>query len=106
MLNDKKICGPKIKFEVINMGVYGYNMEYIVERFIRRGIKYQPDFVVLLLNPGNLEKINEKMLPVFDQLMENGEKNFDVEKEEYIGTIKAMDIIQEELGLDYITDYK
>ena len=106
LLNDKKICGSEIKFEVINLGVYGYDMQYIVERFIRRGEKYNADLAILLFNPGNFEKINEIMLPVLYQLEEDGEKFFDSKKREYPASKKANDIIQEELGSDFIVNYQ
>ena len=41
-------CTKVKKFEVINLGVFGYDKEYSVERFRRRGVKYDPDLVIWL----------------------------------------------------------
>ena len=51
MLNDQVICGLYSKFEVINLGVPGYDLSYSYERFRRRGVKYKPDLVIWFVNP-------------------------------------------------------
>ena len=58
-------CGDSIKYEVINLGVYGYDMEYAVERYRLRGTKYQPDLVLWLLLG---ERMNEYMTPIIQEL--------------------------------------
>lgn len=59
-----KLACPKIKhFEVINLGNPGYDIEYSVERFRRRGQKYQPDLVLWLLKNDDFDQINEFLLP-------------------------------------------
>lgn len=45
-LNANHSCHGKNKYEVINLGVRGYDTEYEVERFKRRGQKYNPDLVI------------------------------------------------------------
>lgn len=48
-LNKKLIC-PKIKkFEVINLGVGAYDTAYEVERYKMRGMKYNPDLLIMLV---------------------------------------------------------
>lgn len=42
-------CAPYEKSEVINLGVYGYNIQYEVERYRIRGQKYDPDLLVWLV---------------------------------------------------------
>lgn len=46
LLNDDSLCGYNKKFEVINLGYGGYDIEYSVERFKVRGQKYNPDLVL------------------------------------------------------------
>lgn len=52
-------CAGREKFEVINLGVHGYDVQYSVERFRRRGSKYNPDLVIWLLSDEMIEQINE-----------------------------------------------
>ena len=52
-------CENINKFEVINLGVQGYDIQYSVERFKRRGAKYDPDLVVWLLHDGDFYKIQK-----------------------------------------------
>lgn len=58
-LNNKKYCKSNKKFEVINLGVQGYDIQYSMERFRLRGKKYDPDLVVWLLNDSDFQAINE-----------------------------------------------
>ncbi len=57
LLNQR--CGGASKFEVLNLGVFGYDVRYTVERFKRRGVKYEPDLIVWFLQDGNFLKIQE-----------------------------------------------
>lgn len=50
MLNTMGPCGGIDRFEVINLGVLGYDMQYNLERFKRKGLKYNPDSVILWTN--------------------------------------------------------
>mgnify|MGYP003968290653 CR=1 FL=1 len=43
--NSTDLC-PNKTFEVINLGVSGYDLPYITERYERKGKKYNPDLVV------------------------------------------------------------
>jgi len=47
-LNKQFVCTNISKFEVINLGVSGYDRAYAVERFKKRGVKYSPDLVMWL----------------------------------------------------------
>lgn len=49
------ICRAFDAFEVINLGVPAYDIGYSAERFRLRGQKYQPDLVILFLNPFSIE---------------------------------------------------
>lgn len=76
LLEDKlsklKSCNNIKKFEVINLGVYGYDAAYVVERFKIRGIKYNPDLVIWTF--ADYERILEKMFPDILKYKEYAEK--------------------------------
>lgn len=50
MLNARVRCPGIDRFEVINLGVLGYDVQYNLERFKRKGMKYDPDLVLLWTN--------------------------------------------------------
>lgn len=56
-LNSSLKCANIKKFEVINLGVGGYDIEYAVHRFEIRGKKYDPDLVLWLLKNDDFEQI-------------------------------------------------
>lgn len=105
-LNQRIKC-PKINnFEVINLGVVGYDLEYSVERLVKRGLKYNPDIVVWLINDWNMDKINEYVLPVEKSLINKGLPIFDKNKQLYTSMRKAQDIIINQLGEEKIIKYQ
>ncbi len=61
MLNAQLSCSGIRRFEVINLGVEGYDMQYSLERFIRKGEKYHPDLVILWTNENDYTESNEKL---------------------------------------------
>src|SRR3989344_2379017 len=58
-LEDKlnSVCNNNPNVEVINLGMQGYDIEYSVERYKKRGVKYQPDLVIWFINSWNYLKI-------------------------------------------------
>lgn len=60
-LNINLHCKNISKFEVINLGVSGYDVEYEVERYRIRGQKYNPDLIIWMLVDN--KRINELMEP-------------------------------------------
>lgn len=65
LLEDKlnaNYCGDSKKYEVINLGVEGYDSRYAVERFKKRGEKYSPDLVIWLHT--DLYRVRELMIPL------------------------------------------
>lgn len=56
------------KFEVLNLGVPGYDIAYSVERFQRRAPKYQPDLVLWFLKNDDFEQPNEILTPLVNKL--------------------------------------
>ena len=61
LLNKQLSCKNIDKFEVINLGVAGYDIQYSVERFNIRGIKYNPDLVLWLVQGEDFINVNEIM---------------------------------------------
>ncbi len=59
MLNSSMQCSTISKFEVINLGVAGYDMQYSLERFKRKGIRYSPDVVLFLTSQDDFDFSNE-----------------------------------------------
>ena len=60
---NKELACPDKNFEVINLAVPGYDIQYSVERFRLRGVKYNPDLLLWLVIQDNLVRLNELMLP-------------------------------------------
>lgn len=58
-LNQQNHCSKINKFEVINLGVEGYDIEYAIRRFKDRGIKYHPNLVIWFLKRDDFEQITE-----------------------------------------------
>lgn len=63
LLNDRRQCRSSQKFEVLNLGVPSYDIEYSAERFRLRGAKYDPDLVLWLLIRNDFDEITEYVWP-------------------------------------------
>ncbi len=65
-----RLCTSKkiSKFEIINLGLQGYDIQYTVERYRLRGQKYNPDLVLWLLIGDDFRRINELQQPQKDFL--------------------------------------
>lgn len=76
-LNTEIQCKKIDKFEVINLAVSAYDLEYAVERFRLRGVKYQPDLVIWLFKDDDFYEINEiikeKEQQIIKDMVESGE---------------------------------
>lgn len=70
LLNSKLICSSIDNFEVINLGVPGYDISYTIKRFIKRGLKYNPDLVIWLVNSVDIDKYNDLLIPIEKNLKE------------------------------------
>ena len=80
------------KFEVINLGVGGYDTRYEVERFNKRGKKYNPDLVIVFIT--DMKRILEKMeLSVY-----GGQTAGEF--------LEARQKVIEELGIDEVYNYQ
>jgi hypothetical protein len=111
MLNDNSLCKSNKKFEVINLGVGGYDIEYSVNRFKARGQKYSPDLVLWFLMNHDFSQVNEILRPKVNQYRkemladEDLMKNFYEKGEYFPWTTKAVQELAEafnkEGGLEY-----
>jgi hypothetical protein len=81
ILNETLSCLTIKKFEVLNLGVGGYDMQYAVERFRLRGQKYNPDLVIWFLIPDDFTRINERFLQKADMYLQQSKRNENYEKE-------------------------
>lgn len=99
LLNTKLSCPTIKKFEVLNLGVGGYDIQYTVERFKLRGIKYHPDLVFWLLIPDDFRRINELVLPKLHEniIREKQNKTYSVKNEKEL-LLQAKNDITKELG--------
>lgn len=67
-LLNTKTCGKYSNFEVLNVGMGGYDIQYAVERFERHGQKYNPDLVLWIVNSWNLKEIRELLHPLQNKI--------------------------------------
>lgn len=87
LLNNALLCKEYDKFEVINLGVGGYDIQYSSERYKIRGQKYGPDLIIWFIKNDDIIQVNEIMLPeekiISEELRRTGEFDKLVEKGDY-----------------------
>jgi lysophospholipase L1-like esterase len=102
LLNNKNSCQSNYRFEVINLGVYGYDLQYSGERFRIRGQKYNPDLVIWMISAGDFLEITEytypQMVYLTNKLKESGDYESYIEKGEYKSLNMAVDMFLEKFG--------
>lgn len=88
------------KIEVINLGVDGYDIPYEVERYRKRGIKYNPDMILwMLFDP---IRIKEYMTPIINACQLTYEKD----PLKYIDCwVKSEDLLIKKLGKPKIISF-
>ncbi len=109
LLNTKLKCKKINTFEVINMGVTGYDLRYTTERFYKRGLKYNPDLVLWFLHDWDFRIINELYLPLFKQLKESGVSEFERRNDGIILAKigeEAIRKIDKQYGEQFVLDYQ
>lgn len=74
LLNKKLNCKNINKFEVINLGVKGYDIQYAANRFFLRGRKYNSDMVIWFLKDDDFEIIEELIQPMRVELVDELKK--------------------------------
>jgi hypothetical protein len=68
-LNGDYVCEGTKKYEVINLGVTGYDTAYEVERYRLRGQKYNPDLIVWFVT--DLQRITESYMEIYNNLSQS-----------------------------------
>lgn len=106
LLNNITICPTIRQFEIINLGVGGYYIDYTVERFLKRGLKYNPDLVIWLINSHNMRRSNELTRPILDQLYSEGIQGYDPITKTYPAATTAEKIVSEKYSPEYIANYQ
>lgn len=99
-------CRDVKTFEVINFGVPGYDISYTEKRFRTRGVKYNPDLVIWLLNQWDFDKLNDLVIPKIEELKKSGVIDFDPISKSYIRMGKAVDEINAQIGKSNIINYE
>jgi len=102
-----KTCVKNKKFEVINLAVASYDIQYSVERFKKRGMKYDPDLVIWYLKHDDFAQINEITLPIknryYEMMFKNGQLEQSMQRGEYWPhTQKAIKEFEEQYSTEEI----
>lgn len=106
LLNSLLSCPTITLFDVINLGVPGYDIAYNIERLRMRGIKYNPDLVLWLVNYWNMQTVNEQRLPLQENFMRKGIPVFDAKTRTNDAVLMALDIIKGRIGEEGIRNYQ
>lgn len=107
MLNNTLHCSEYQKFEVINLGMSGYDLEYSYHRYKVRGQKYHPDLVIWFIIPNSFSRYVTKMLEKADdydaELIASGVQDLSfVDGVHYPSWTKAKIDIEKEYGKEAI----
>lgn len=78
MLNQKKLCGVE-GFEVINLGMPGFDIQEMVRRYERVGQKYQPDIIIWFESGSGFIRFNEIMQPMVKECLGPESESLDYE---------------------------
>ena len=108
-LNTRLVCKNISKFEVINLGVYGYDSDYSVERFRRRGMIYSPDLVFWFqVVPTRInELITALSKKYYAEASRSGElKKQIAEGKYYENGLKAREQLIKSWGIDRVLNYQ
>jgi len=106
ILNQKLKCLSINKFEVINLGVEGYDIEYAIYRLEKRGLKYNPDLVIWLINDSNYQKINEHLSQIREELKTKDLPIFDPKTQTYPIVEQALKIFLNKYGENFRYHYQ
>ena len=86
--DDLNLLNCSKKIEVINFGVGGYEIPYMVESFIRKGRDYEPDISIFLIKHDDVYLINELWSPILQKTMaEAGNPSWEKDFLKYVNTL-------------------
>ncbi len=88
-LLNTQTCEDVDGFEVINLGVPGYDIAFTVERFKQKGIKYHPDLVIWFVNFHNYSLSRNRIIAREQELLQkmSAQKREKVEREGTLHTV-------------------
>jgi len=75
-------CPNEYRYEVINLGVAGYDINYSVNRFLTRGEKYDADVLIWFFTEPDFLRFTDMLLPIVNSILQ--EKHISSEKEQKI----------------------
>lgn len=90
LLNNEPLCEQRYSYEVLNLGMPGYDAAYSVERFIKRGALFDPDVVVFYFGNSDFERHREFLLEQFSQDLETDEGGSAAAKQQYEEAVAKM----------------
>lgn len=80
MLNNNQTIDNNLKFEVINLGVSGFDVAYLIKRYQDIGAKYKPDLIIWFESGSGFSRLNEVEQPITQNCMkEYQDKNLDID---------------------------
>lgn len=109
LLNKKIKCDNIKKFEVINLGVFGYDITYTVERYRLRGQKYNPDLVLWFLPSfsASFNRINEIRIPQQKKMYHDyAAQNVSTRKDDFSVNTLFINAIAKKIGEENIQSYQ
>ena len=75
MLNQNLTTDEIKKFEVINLGMSGFDVPYLIKRYKDIGAKYNPDLIIWFESGSGFTRSNEIEGPIFDNYVAELKKN-------------------------------
>ena len=100
-------CGKKKLYEVINLGVPGYDIGYTVAHFLHKGQQYNPDLVIWLINTHNVisrEYIISRLIEVEADIPDGVRKPQESASAFYDQWLKAQEDVIRMYGKDALMD--
>lgn len=80
LLNENNSCQKIKKFEVINLGMRGFDIPYIVKRYNDFGLKYHPNMIIWFESGSGFSRNNELMQPYIKECKSKSETESGVTK--------------------------
>lgn len=107
MVNNQ--CKGERRIEVINLGMPGYDMQYSVKRYMRKGRQYNPDLVLFFVKKDDFMDIAEFTTPRKTFYSQNPDadelKRFTDQGFSYFEVYKAMNELQDKWGKEKVLEF-
>lgn len=96
-------CNKYANYEVINFGVPGYDLRFAGDKFIKKGLKYDPDVVFWWVGVRDIDTYDSEVKSLLEEYPPNSEGNSNTEKYN-IYYNKIISGFKEKLGSDYFIE--